>query len=220
MATKLKPQASPTQRLVGSEGKRVAKPVNGVGLLSHEPTGDFLLMAHPGLWGIVKTDRGLELLPELGYFSRQAGIGGVRQGKRGQPVDDSGARAERQKKGWIVIEDDFVEGGYLRVHDTKHGADTLHCCVWERPMQAGGKPIMRQDDKAYWAFLRQVAAELLPPPVPEILEEIRDTMLARLSRQLEQAEQRPARAKAAVKTQARIDALTAVIVPEPPQAAA
>jgi len=207
-------QPNPTQALTGSEGKRIPKPKTAIGSLGHEPNGDFLLMAHPGRWGVSKTDKGYELLPVLAHFSREAGINGVAGGaKKGDPVNDTLARAYRVKKGWIIIEDDFIEGGYMRVHDTKYGPNAFTCTCWAQPMMAGNKPIIRNNEAMHWEFLRAVAEELLPPPVPEILDDIKDVMIARLSRQLEQAEQRPNRLRAAEDTQDRIDSLEKVQLP-------
>jgi hypothetical protein len=127
--------------------------------------------------------------------------------------DDSHARVHYQKLGWVIIEDEFVDGGYMREHQANGGK--LYTTRWETPRMAGSTPLVRTDMEGWWAFLRRVAAEVLPPPEPEILDLHKDVLGARLSRQLEEAEQRPSRAQAAENTQARIEALQAVQAGEP-----
>lgn len=178
--------------------------------LRHAPNAPFLHMAHPGRWGIFETDRGFEILPQLGKMKLDRGVGGVTN-----TGDDSHARVHYQKLGWIIIELDF-EPGYVREHDTNGGK--LYTSKWEHPRMSGRTPTIRTDQEGWWAFLRRVADELLPEPDPEIIANFRDVLGARLGRQLEQAELRPSRAKAAEETQARIDALDALTGEDAPEA--
>jgi hypothetical protein len=195
-------QPNPTQRSWESEGERIPVPQSASPLLKHEPNMGFLHICHPGQWAAVETDKGWELLPRLGKMKTAPGMSGVMDNG-----SDIMARGGYMKKGWIVVEDSFVEGGYMRRHQCNGG--WFYSTRWEVPKMVGATAGTRRDDAGWWAFLRRIAAELLPPPEPEILDLHRDILGARLSRQ-QKADDTPAKTEAVLDTQEQIAAIDLV----------
>jgi hypothetical protein len=165
-------------------------------------------MAHPARWGVFETSHGYEVLPQLGKLKLDPGCNGVTNSG-----NYDAALTHATRGGWTVLEHDCVPGGYVRQYDTEKGL--LHLSVWEHPKMSGGRPIIATDEAGHHAFLRWVAAEVLPPPDPELLERIRSIQAARRARQIETAQRNPARADAIAETDIRIEAVTAKLAETP-----
>lgn len=143
--------------------------------LRHEPSPNFLYIAHPARWGIIDG----ELRPQLAKLKLEPGVGGITS-----TGDDTLARTNMVKKGWIIIEPDEITGpdgleGYVRAYDGARG--TIHLSIWEQPLQVGARPIIRNDLPGYIAFLDWlVDSGRIPLPEPEILEGLSDIYTRRL----------------------------------------
>jgi len=156
---------------VGSQGQVPDRRQGPGSRLKHAPCRDFVYKAHPARWGKV----GDKLLPLLSMIRFEPGLNGV--DRYGSP---DLAIVAAKRKGWIIIPHEVVpNGGYSRQHAVEKGS--LHCSIWEQPIQVGGRPKWRRDPEGYIAFLEFLVAEgIVPLPEPEILEDLEEMTVERL----------------------------------------
>jgi hypothetical protein len=146
---------------------------------------NFCYLAHPARYDVFITDRGPEILPALTTLEYQPGLAGVLPVKGEANGDPSFALAAKKKKGWIEVPEDFVveaygerRAGYVQVYDSKHGPETHHVEVWQRPYVVGSEIYWDKDPAGYWQFLRDVKEKLLPPVDNNVLRALQSKLQA------------------------------------------
>lgn len=187
------------------------------------PKGDkrarpnFRLMAHPDNW--YWDVRVKEWLPDLARMVISGGVGGVAlvNGKE----DDTLARAQLQKKRWVIIENgdqrlaDVVPRGEYLTSWLAHGHERSRAygCVWEGYEWVRGVPEWGENHDLKVKFLRALVAKgIVPPMSPKDKEvEIRvvRNRVRRLTDQIARTPQFPslhARLKAAEELLADLEA--------------
>jgi len=182
MAKQHKPQVDKS-RTVTTEGVRPPDPEVAAQLMTHAPTPNFYLMAHPSRWGVIAG----EFLPILGTMLIEPGVNCV--DKRGGVEL---AKAHARRNGWIVLPHDIVSGGYVRRYPVAKGF--FHCTIWEQPIQTGILAVIRRDEKGYNEFLRYlITSGIVPLPEPEVLEALEEMARERLQRLRDAERQNPHR---------------------------
>jgi hypothetical protein len=131
--------------------------------LPHRSTPMFRFRSHPMRWHLV----GDEWLPQLGTIKTDLGVNGCdKTGNMDITYMESG------KRGWTPIPLNVIEGGYVRAWPAQGG--DYHCTKWQTPRHVGERILDEQiDTEGYHKFLRaMIKAGHIPPPNPDILEQI------------------------------------------------
>jgi hypothetical protein len=161
--------AAPAQALPapGRQPKKTRKAESGNPL---EASSNFEYLVNPKRYDVFVTDQGLEILPLPTKLEYQAGLAGVLPVRGDPDGDPTFALAEKKRKGWIEVPEDFEviafgerRVGYVHVYDSAKGPDTAHLEVWVRPYIVGGEVFFEKDPAGYHQFLRDVRDKLMPP---------------------------------------------------------
>ncbi len=193
-----------------AEGQRVnrrARPTSRAYRLRAEPY--FILVHSPLSWDLVEMQGpdGAQWvwLPRLKRLRLTPGVNGVRQGRRGGAPDATLAIAQLQRRGWIIIPEEY-DGGYVDEYPGHRGK--VHVLKFETPVHVGAKTVLRCDEDAWRRWrLKLVEDGIVPPPQQEVLEAIMDRQRNRISRH-ERNVHIPAIAAKVEADVAKLDAMT------------
>ena len=153
------------------EGRAVT-PQTGGDRLYVRSTPQFIYMHHPNQWDLLATADGYELLPKLTKFQILPGLNGVKM-RPGGGVDYALAKSNYKEVGWLFVENDAIEGGYLREFDGVGGR--VYQDRWTTPRRLGSgarsRVIWDIDLDGYNAFRRGlVDSGVIPNPDPAALD--------------------------------------------------
>lgn len=151
---------------------RAVEPKTAGDRLFVRSTPQFIYMHHPNQWDILKTEDGYEFLPILTKFQLLAGLNGVKI-RPGGGIDYTLAKSNYTEQGWVFIENNAIEGGYLREFDGVGGP--IYQDLWTTPRRLGNgsraRVIWDTDLDGYNAFRRSlVESGAIPKPDPAALD--------------------------------------------------
>lgn len=155
-----------------SAGEEVVESISTTVVDKRAPRPPFLYKWHPNRWAVIDG----EWLPVLGQLRVEAGVANVDRTGNTAP-----AEADAARRGWRVIPNEIIEGGYLRRHRCARGY--FYTSRWEQPRHQNGKPVRsRIDREGYKAFLRYlVASGVVAPPDDDILDMMTDKQRRRVN---------------------------------------
>jgi hypothetical protein len=130
--------------------------------LPHAATPLFFLKFHPLRWQLI----GDELLPLLGTFRVDLGVGGVDKTGNTDEADLMDA-----KTGWTRIPWEVIPDSYIRSWPAQGGM--YNCTKWEQPQHVGGRVLASKvDSEGYNDFLRMLVREgWVPKPDPAVIDQ-------------------------------------------------
>ena len=136
----------------------------------HRP--QFIFMHHPNQWDVLDTPDGYELLPKLTRFQLIAGLNGVRS-RPGGGVDAALAKVAMCERGWVFVENDKIDGGYLREFDGITAP--VYADKWSTPRRLGGgsraRVVWDHDAAGFDDFRRVLLADgTIAKPDPATLD--------------------------------------------------
>lgn len=172
----------PTTEYRGQSGTRFDPTGSGRVTYNLKPAADFTFVADPTNYDVFLTDKGAEVLPILARHLHAVGL----HGNNPTTGDPSGPLGVKASKGYVLVPKQIEAtafgdkgAGYSHFFETDQG-ERHWTVVWRRPYKVGGSVQWETDREGYFAFLRSVQADLMPPIDPNVLRALQSSLQSML----------------------------------------